>query len=101
MKRIEKMTKVLMGLSFLFFYACSGDKAHDRVGEKLYTFDFGEDKMIFLDSMTTQESNYIQLIDDDRLAIYNKPENTICIFSINEGKEIEKKGCIKKVPMQF
>ena len=24
------------------------------VGEKLYTFDFGEDKMIFLDSMTTQ-----------------------------------------------
>lgn len=47
MKRIEKMTKVLIGLSFLFFYACSGDKAHDRVGEKLYTFDSGKDKMIF------------------------------------------------------
>lgn len=98
MKRIEKMTKVLIGLSFLFFYACSGDKAHDRVGEKLYTFDSGKDKMIFLDSMTTQESNYIQLIDDDRLAIYNKPENTICIFSINEGKEIEKKRLYKEGP---
>lgn len=84
--------------SLLCFYACSNSKVYDRVGEKIYTFDSGEDKMFFLDSMTTQETGYIQLIDDDRLAIFNKPENTICIFSIKGKKEIKKIRLYKEGP---
>lgn len=98
MKRIEKMTKVFICFSFLFFYACSGNRTLDRMGRKLYTFDLGKDQMFFLDSMTTQETSYVQLIDDDRFAIYNEPENAICIFSIDEGKEIGKKRLYKEGP---
>lgn len=84
MKQI-KIQIMMIVFSLLCFCACSNSKVYDRVGEKIYTFESGEDKMFFLDSMTTQETGYIQLIDDERLAIFNKPENTICIFSI-KGK---------------
>ena len=40
-----------------------------------------------MDSLTTQETNYIQQINDTTIAFYNKPVNTICVFNIPSTKQ--------------
>lgn len=102
MKTKELITVAFIAITFLvgsqFLSSCSASKKHDRIGTNEYTIKLGEDKMFFLDSMTTQESDYMQLIDSNRLAIYNKPENTICIFDISTEKEIKKVKLYKEGP---
>lgn len=98
MRLVERITKAGIGLFILFFYACSMNKVHDRIGANVYTFKAGGDKMLYLDSMTTQESGYMQLIDSNQLAIYNEPANTICIFDISTEKEIKKVQLYKEGP---
>lgn len=93
-----KMTKVIVGALILLFCACSINKDHDRMGVDIYTFQLGDSKMIYLDSMTTQESNYMQLINSNQLGIYNQPAHTICIFDIGTGKEVKKVQLYKEGP---
>lgn len=36
-----------------------------------------------LDSITTQETSYMQLVDDSTLAFFNKPTYDICLYNLN------------------
>lgn len=98
MRQVERITKATIGFLVVFFYSCSVSTVHDRIGANIYTFKLGDDKMFYLDSMTTQESGYMQLIDSNQLAIYNRPANTICIFDINAEREIRKVQLYKEGP---
>ena len=50
--------------------ACNNGDVNDRLGSNEYMMKQGLDKSFSLDSITTQETNYIQMIDDDRIALY-------------------------------
>jgi hypothetical protein len=78
--------------------ACNNGDVNDRLGSNEYMMKQGLDKSFSLDSITTQETNYIQMIDDDRIALYNPPGNTICIFNHYTGSELEKIQLYKEGP---
>lgn len=58
-----------------------------RMGTDEYRMEVVGEKNFYLDSLTTQETNYIQQIDDTTFAFYNKPVNTICVFDIPSTKQ--------------
>lgn len=78
--------------------ACGNRDVNGRLGDNKYTMLQRENKYFALDSLTTQETNYIQMIDDDRVALYNPPGNTICVFNHHTGSELEKIQLYKEGP---
>lgn len=88
--------EVLFGL--LFFNSCSKSGNHKREGRYDYTFELAPQKEFLLDSMTTQEVNYMQVVNGEKMAIYNLPTNSICFFDISSGNEIKKISIHKTGP---
>ena len=78
--------------------ACENRSVNGRLGDNKYTMVQGGNKYFALDSSTTQETTYIQMIDDDRVALYNPPGNTICVFNHHTGSEQEKIQLYKEGP---
>lgn len=77
-------------LSQMMMSCLNQNHSDNRIGSNEYSFKLGEEKSFLLDSTTTQETNYIQIINNEKFAIYNEPVNTICIYDIASGLEIEK-----------
>lgn len=74
----------------LSFIACSSLNDKDRLGTGEYSLVQEQDKFVLLDSMTSQETNYMQVINDKMIAIYNLPAHTICVFDLEKGVEVGK-----------
>lgn len=88
----------LVGIGILFFFSCSYPNTHERIGRNDYTFEIRKEKEFLLDSMTTQETNYMQIVNDKKIAIYNQPVNSICLFCITSGKQIGEVQLYKSGP---
>ncbi|RHJ91733.1 DUF4221 family protein [Parabacteroides bouchesdurhonensis] len=69
-----------------------------RKGANEYTIELVGEKMFLLDSMTAQTVNYMQLLGDTSLAIFNSPMNNICLFDWTTGKEKLKINLHKEGP---
>lgn len=84
-----KLIKIVIGLlGVIIFHSCHDERnSYGRKGTNEYTMEFVEGKMFLLDSMTAQTVNYMQLIGDTSLAIFNSPMNNICLFDWVTGKE--------------
>lgn len=74
----------LLGLS-----ACGGSK-DKNIDRGLYTFDEEKTLSLPLDSATSQETSYIQLINDSTLSFFNSPTYDICLYDLNKKKLIDK-----------
>ena len=84
---------------FVVFHSCLGERNdYGRKGTDEYTMELAEDKMLLLDSMTAQTVNYMQLIGDTALAIFNSSMNDICLFDWATGKERYKISLHKEGP---
>lgn len=92
-----KFTKLILVLIVLTaFYSClKKESLNNRKGTNEYTMEMVGEKSFLLDSMTAQTVNYIQLIGDTSLAIFNSPMNNICLFDWVTGKE-KFKICLHK-----
>lgn len=93
--------KILTGLFFLSLFACTGDrKSENRIGTGEYTMAVVGNKVFALDSLTAQSSNYMQLLGDSILAVFNPPMNDIHLFDWATGKERGKIVLHKEGPNQ-
>lgn len=61
--------------------SCKSEQKAQTVADFL-TLEESESLLIPLDSMTTQETNYIQIINDSLLSFFNKPNYDICIVNL-------------------
>lgn len=95
-----KAKQVIISFSIVVtFCSCLGDRSNNaRKGTEEYTMQLVEDKLFSLDSMTSQEVNYMQLVGDTSLAIFNPPMNNICFFDWATGKERIKVNLRKEGP---
>lgn len=82
------MKKIFLGSFWaLLFFSCAQNQNLSRIGTDEYRMEVAGGKSFYLDSLTTQETNYIQQINDTTIAFYNKPVNTICVFNIPSTKQ--------------
>lgn len=93
------MRKIIFALIlFVSLSSCKNFGDNSRIGTEMFTMELGKEKSLMLDSMTTQETNYLQCLDGNRIALYNQPAHTICVFNIEGGDEIEKIQLHKEGP---
>ncbi|MBR0042932.1 MAG: DUF4221 family protein [Bacteroides sp.] len=90
-----KQINLLFSL-FILLLSCSTDSK--REGTKEYSLLQVADKMFYLDSLTTQESLYMQVVDDKELALYNEPDHSIRFYDIPTAKEFAKIQLYKEGP---
>lgn len=81
---------LLLGAMLLSASACR-NTAVKEVGDSLRTMSEQDALILPLDSVTTQITQYMQLVNDSTLAFLNKPTSEICIYSLTEP------GCRNKV----
>lgn len=78
--------------------SCNITNKNNRLGTDALTMQCGQEKFMSLDSMTTQETGYIQYLNDGRIAFYNLPAHNICVFDVEKGEEVEKIQLYKEGP---
>lgn len=78
--------------------SCNITNKNNRLGTDALTMQYGQEKFMSLDSMTTQETGYIQYLNDGRIAFYNLPAHNICVFDVEKGEEVEKIQLYKEGP---
>ena len=56
------------------------------------------DKSFLLDASISQEINYLQVVNDDTVAFFNKPDYSIRYFRISDGHEVGKTQLYREGP---
>ena len=92
--------KCIMGLIVVILCCscCEYKNTNGRKGTNEYSMELSQEKSFFLDSTTSQEVKYMQLLGDTSLAIFNPPMNNICFFDWATGKERMKINLHKEGP---
>ena len=85
--------------SMLLLSSCSSSGRQDSSSAtRDWTMSVSSDKSFLLDASTSQEINYLQVVNDDTMAFYNIPENSIRYFRISDGSEVGKTQLYEEGP---
>lgn len=82
----------------LFLSSCSSSGKQDSSATCDWTMSVSSDKSFLLDASISQEINYLQVLNDDTIAFFNKPDYSIRYFRISDGSEVGKTQLYKEGP---
>lgn len=82
----------------LLLASCSSSGKQDSSSTRDWTMTVSADKSFLLDASTSQEMNYLQVVNDDTVAFFNKPDYSIRYFRISDGHEVGKTQLYREGP---
>lgn len=82
----------------LLLASCSSPGKQDSSSTRDWTMTVSADKSFLLDASISQEINYLQVVNDDTVAFFNKPDYSIRYFRISDGHEVGKTQLYREGP---
>lgn len=82
----------------LLLASCSSSGKQDSSSTRDWTMTVSADKSFLLDASISQEINYLQVVNDDTVAFFNKPDYSIRYFRISDGHEVGKTQLYREGP---
>ena len=97
MQTVNSLSMVLL-CAVLLLASCSSSGKQDSSSTRDWTMTVSADKSFLLDASTSQEMNYLQVVNDDTVAFFNKPDYSIRYFRISDGHEVGKTQLYREGP---
>ena len=82
----------------LLLTSCSSKGQQESSATRDWTMSVSADKSFLLDASTSQEMNYLQVVNDDTVAFFNQPDYSIRYFRISDGHEVGKTQLYREGP---